>query len=106
MPSSRHVRMTRIAISPRFATRIFCNKVGPFDQRARRRILRSMPEAPASWSPAPDLARRVAGTRFGDIRLFTRIDSTNRYLLSEAAGLLAEGVVAVADEQTAGRGRL
>jgi BirA family biotin operon repressor/biotin-[acetyl-CoA-carboxylase] ligase len=47
----------------------------------------------------------LAGTRFRDVRWFEEIDSTNRYLLDEArAG--AEGVVAVADHQTAGRGRL
>ena len=40
MPSSRHVRMTRIAISPRFAIRIFCSTAAPFDRPARRRILR------------------------------------------------------------------
>jgi BirA family biotin operon repressor/biotin-[acetyl-CoA-carboxylase] ligase len=65
-----------------------------------------MPDASASWSPVPDVARRLSGTRFRDIRLFSRVDSTNRYLLAEAALGQAEGVVAVADEQTAGRGRL
>ncbi len=65
-----------------------------------------MPDASASWSPVPDIAVRVAGTRFADIRRFDRIDSTNRYLLAEAGLGAREGVVAVADEQTAGRGRL
>ena len=67
-----------------------------------------MPDAPATWTPAHDLEARLAGTRFRDIRWFTCIDSTNRYLLSERAGpqgAVPEGVVAVADEQTAGRGR-
>ncbi len=59
-----------------------------------------MPE-PVAWSDP-----RVAATRFGDVRWFERIDSTNRYLLQCAAVGAAEGVVAVADEQTAGRGRL
>src|SRR6516165_2897416 len=45
-------------------------------------------------------------TRFTDIRRFETIDSTNRYLLECAAAGAPEGVVAVADEQTAGRGRL
>jgi BirA family biotin operon repressor/biotin-[acetyl-CoA-carboxylase] ligase len=45
-------------------------------------------------------------TRFTDIRRFETIDSTNRYLLECAAKGANEGVVAVADEQTAGRGRL
>ncbi len=56
---------------------------------------------PVVWSDA-----RLAGTRFGDVRWFDRIDSTNRYLLQCAAGGAPDGVVAVADEQTAGRGRL
>jgi BirA family transcriptional regulator, biotin operon repressor / biotin---[acetyl-CoA-carboxylase] ligase len=50
----------------------------------------------------PDLA----GTRFHDVRWFETVDSTNRYLLACAAEGADEGVVAVADEQTAGRGRL
>src|SRR4051794_7575214 len=44
--------------------------------------------------------------RFTDVRRFATIDSTNRYLLECAADGEPEGVVAVADEQTAGRGRL
>jgi BirA family transcriptional regulator, biotin operon repressor / biotin---[acetyl-CoA-carboxylase] ligase len=60
-----------------------------------------MPPEPAVWSH-PDLA----GTRFCDIRWFERIDSTNRYLLQCASEGSSEGVVAIADEQTAGRGRL
>jgi BirA family biotin operon repressor/biotin-[acetyl-CoA-carboxylase] ligase len=57
--------------------------------------------AHATWSDA-----RLAGTRFTDVRWFTTIDSTNRYLLEVAREGALEGVVAVADEQTAGRGRL
>ena len=49
---------------------------------------------------------RVADTRFGDVRWFAILDSTNRYLLECASQGAPEGVVAVADEQTAGRGRL
>ena len=45
-------------------------------------------------------------TRFTDVRRFASIDSTNRYLLDEARAGAPEGVVAVADHQTAGRGRL
>jgi len=41
-----------------------------------------------------------------DIRRFTELDSTNRYLLDEARLGEPEGVVAVADFQTRGRGRL
>ena len=60
-----------------------------------------MPAEPASWSDP-----RLTGTRFIDVRWFTVVDSTNRYLLDLAAMDTPEGVVAVADEQTAGRGRL
>jgi BirA family biotin operon repressor/biotin-[acetyl-CoA-carboxylase] ligase len=41
-----------------------------------------------------------------DVRRFGTIDSTNRYLLDEARAGAPDGVVAVADHQTAGRGRL
>src|SRR3954468_18859701 len=98
MPSSRHVRMTRIAISARFAIKIFCSNLAPFERPVERRILRVMPDAAATWSPAPDLVARLQGTRFHDIRRFACIDSTNRYLLADVAR--SEGVVAVADEQT------
>jgi BirA family biotin operon repressor/biotin-[acetyl-CoA-carboxylase] ligase len=74
-----------------------------------RRILRVMPDAAATWSPAADLVARLAGTRFHDVRRFAVVDSTNRYLLGETArpddGGPDAGVVAVADDQTAGRGR-
>lgn len=43
---------------------------------------------------------------FSDIRRFDSIDSTNRYLLDQAREGAPHGVVAVADHQTAGRGRL
>src|SRR4051812_5690717 len=103
MPSSRHVRMTRIAISARFAIKIFWSNLAPFERPVERRILRSMPDAAATWSPAADLVARLSGTRFHDVRRFAVVDSTNRYLLADAAR--PAGVVAVADEQTAGRGR-
>lgn len=48
--------------------------------------------------------RSVPG--FRDIRWFDSIDSTNRYLLDQARAGALHGVVAVADHQTAGRGRL
>jgi BirA family biotin operon repressor/biotin-[acetyl-CoA-carboxylase] ligase len=60
-----------------------------------------MPAGPATWTDA-----RLAGTRFADVRWFESIDSTNRYLLDRAAAGAPEGTVAVADAQTAGRGRL
>ena len=40
-----------------------------------------------------------------EVRRFPALDSTNRYLLTEARAGAPEGVVAVADHQTAGRGR-
>ncbi len=48
----------------------------------------------------------MPGPRFTDIRHFDTIDSTNRYLLDQARAGAAAGVVAVADHQSAGRGRL
>jgi len=48
----------------------------------------------------------LATTRFTDVRWFGEIDSTNRYLLDEARQGAPAGLVAVADHQTAGRGRL
>jgi len=47
--------------------------------------------------------QRVPG--FHDVRGFDSLDSTNRYLLDEARRGAPEGLVAVADYQTAGRGR-
>ena len=61
-----------------------------------------MPQPTASRG---DLAIALAGTRFGEVRWFSSIDSTNRYLADEAGAGAAPGLVAVADEQTAGRGR-
>jgi BirA family biotin operon repressor/biotin-[acetyl-CoA-carboxylase] ligase len=51
-------------------------------------------------------ARLTASTRFGDIREFDTIGSTNTWLLAQARDGAAEGMVAVADHQSAGRGRL
>jgi BirA family biotin operon repressor/biotin-[acetyl-CoA-carboxylase] ligase len=48
----------------------------------------------------------LAATRFGPVEHFTEIDSTNQYLLERALEGAAAGVVAVADHQHAGRGRL
>lgn len=59
-----------------------------------------------AFGPPPSFAALVAGTRFGDVRWFDTIDSTNRYLLAEARQDAAEGTVAVAAHQSAGRGRL
>src|SRR5262245_712843 len=48
----------------------------------------------------------VPGTRFADVRWVAETGSTNRDLLDEAAAGAPEGVVLVADHQTAGRRRL
>src|SRR4051794_6345655 len=81
MPSSRQVRMTRTAISPRLAIRIFVSM--------RAVSFQTVP-GPVEW--------RV-------IRL-AETDSTNRVVLEEARSGVDEGLVVVADHQTAGRGRL
>jgi BirA family biotin operon repressor/biotin-[acetyl-CoA-carboxylase] ligase len=47
----------------------------------------------------------VAGTRFADVRWVDETGSTNADLLALAADGAGEGVVLVADHQTAGRGR-
>lgn len=59
-----------------------------------------MPSPDATELPGP------SGTRFASIQWFDTIDSTNRYLLEAARATDANGLVAVADVQTAGRGRL
>ena len=48
----------------------------------------------------------MSGQVFWEVRHFPSLNSTNRYLLEEARAGAPEGVVAVADFQTAGRGRL
>jgi BirA family transcriptional regulator, biotin operon repressor / biotin---[acetyl-CoA-carboxylase] ligase len=58
----------------------------------------------AMWG---DHARNVlGGTRFADVRWVESTGSTNADLLAAAAEGEADGVVLVAEEQTAGRGRL
>jgi BirA family biotin operon repressor/biotin-[acetyl-CoA-carboxylase] ligase len=54
----------------------------------------------------PSVIQRLAGRRFADVRWFDELDSTNTYLLGEARSGAADGMVAVADQQRAGRGRL
>lgn len=60
----------------------------------------------AGADPTPGLVPGPGGTRFTEVRWFEALDSTNRYLLSEARRGAAEGLVVVADHQSAGRGRL
>ncbi|HEY6622517.1 MAG TPA: biotin--[acetyl-CoA-carboxylase] ligase [Acidimicrobiales bacterium] len=54
----------------------------------------------------PRVVPGPSGTRFAEVRWFDELDSTNRYLLSEARAGAGEGLVVVADHQSAGRGRL
>src|SRR3954463_5931765 len=103
MPSSRHVRMTRTAISPRLAIRTLVN-MDP---------LRSRSGCPGVGSPYPTaMARGVdtsddaaQGPRWR-VSHFEELDSTNRWALDRAREGAPEGLVVVADHQTAGRGRL
>ena len=60
---------------------------------------------PSAEGEGDDLALAAAG-RFRDVRRLVEIDSTNSELLRLAAGGAPEGTVAVADHQSAGRGRL
>jgi BirA family biotin operon repressor/biotin-[acetyl-CoA-carboxylase] ligase len=48
----------------------------------------------------------LEGTRFGGVRVFDEVDSTNQIVLDEAAAGAPEGLVVVAEHQRAGRGRL
>lgn len=51
------------------------------------------------------LERLRGGTRFGQVSWFSQIGSTNDWLMEQARAGAHEGLVAVADYQTAGRGR-
>jgi BirA family biotin operon repressor/biotin-[acetyl-CoA-carboxylase] ligase len=61
---------------------------------------------PSPTASRHDLDRALAGTCFREVRWFATLDSTNRYLADEALAGCGPGLVAVADEQSAGRGRL
>ncbi|MCU1428904.1 MAG: birA, biotin-(acetyl-CoA-carboxylase) ligase [Actinomycetia bacterium] len=61
-------------------------------------------DAPAERNDG--LANYLHGTRFGPIEWFRQLDSTNRYASEAAIARAGDGLVVVADEQTAGRGRL
>lgn len=60
--------------------------------------------------PEPAAIRRVPragpGASAWEVRRYPSVDSTNRLLLDEARSGAPEGLVVVADHQTAGRGRL
>ena len=51
------------------------------------------------------LGDRAAGTRFADVRWVAETESTNADLIALARAGAPEGIVLVADHQTAGRGR-
>src|SRR5690349_5822405 len=90
-PSSRQARITRTAISPRLAIRIFCS-TGSYVGAV------SAPAATPSWGggwPEPFRVAHVAET-----------GSTNADLVAAARAGEPAGAVLVADHQTAGRGRL
>ena len=54
---------------------------------------------------ADEVRERMAGTVFGSVRFVGTTGSTNADLLAEARAGAPEGLVLVADHQTAGRGR-
>src|SRR4051812_1143547 len=98
MPSSRQVRMTRTAISPRFATNTFVIGLGTASYPKR---------VSTSANEPPKELKRVDGSiRFGEVQWFAAIDSTNRYLVEQVHAGAPDGLVAVADMQHAGKGRL
>jgi len=55
--------------------------------------------------PGDAAKQQLAGTRFADVRWVTETGSTNADLLAMAREGAPEGIVLVADHQTAGRGR-
>jgi BirA family transcriptional regulator, biotin operon repressor / biotin---[acetyl-CoA-carboxylase] ligase len=63
------------------------------------------PDADGGAPEAEGTTRRGPG-RFRQIRWFAELDSTNRYALEQARRGVPEGLVVVADHQSAGRGRL
>ena len=95
MPSSRHVRITRTAISPRFAMRTFLSTL-------------SLSTA-VRWDLHNCTRRMVSAMWGGEWRRprLDEVDSTNTRARRPGPRRGApEGLVAVADHQTAGRGRL
>src|SRR3954454_19123764 len=95
MPSSRQVRMTRTAISPRLAMRTLLNTCPSGCSGDRSPYPTAVP-APA----------RTSERGRWRVEWFSTLDSTNRHALDAARAGATGGLVVVADEQTAGRGRL
>ncbi|MGH9190720.1 MAG: biotin--[acetyl-CoA-carboxylase] ligase [Acidimicrobiales bacterium] len=75
--------------------------------RLSRRLVRSGRDPPVAIVPPTPLSGSPSGPpgRFGDVRRFTDIGSTNVELAGLARAGAADGTVVVADHQTAGRGR-
>ncbi|HZR12891.1 MAG TPA: biotin--[acetyl-CoA-carboxylase] ligase [Acidimicrobiia bacterium] len=57
----------------------------------------------ATWAT---VRARLSGTRFTALRVLDEVDSTNRVVLDDARAGIPEGLVVLAEHQTAGRGRL
>lgn len=55
--------------------------------------------------PDHGMLENAGAGRFKEIHVFGEVDSTNSWLLARAAEGMGDGAVAVADHQTAGRGR-
>ena len=58
-----------------------------------------------SWPLDEEHLKLLAGTRFADVRQLADTTSTNSVLLEKALEGAPEGLVVVADHQSAGRGR-
>jgi BirA family transcriptional regulator, biotin operon repressor / biotin---[acetyl-CoA-carboxylase] ligase len=116
--------MTRTAISPRFAIKILVSTALVYGlergacQMARAEGAgaagRTLPQHRGNgWTaargcprPCRSSRRTAAGTRFADVRWVAETGSTNTDALEAARAGEPEGIVVVADHQTAGRGRL
>lgn len=68
-------------------------------------IVPEMGDVPATFDDRFEIRPGPPGTRFRQIRTFSVIDSTNRYLKAQAMAGERDGLVAIARHQSAGRGR-
>ena len=124
IPTSRHARMTRMAISPRLATSSFLNKRSPCDgSRALKRtgstllapdVIRAgvrpgrlcILSAVTASDLSIDAIEQALGGRWGHpLEVFSVIESTNTEARRWAEQGAPEGALVIADHQTAGRGR-
>lgn len=97
---SRRLGVTRMAVSNAVKT---LRREGYVIDSATNRGYR-LRESPDKLS-AGDLYAHLPKSRQAAVRCFDLIDSTNSYLKREAVNGAPNGLVAVANEQTAGRGR-